>query len=360
MITLLAAIFVLGVLIFVHETGHFLTAKLFGIRVDRFSLGYPPRMVGKKIGETDYCISWIPFGGYVKIAGMVDESLDKKELSEEPKPWEFRSKPWGQKAAVILAGSLMNILFAFVIFVVATLVYGVAEQVPGSTYVGSIVEGMPAERAGLEPGDKIITIEGKPVHTWDEMTKIIRGAAERPITIEWLRHDSLFTAELTPVLVKIDEMGQTLEVGQIGVGSQGEIRLRRVGILGAVGSSGETMYSISKLVLVSIYRLITREASIRSVGGPVLIAKMAGESARYGLGVLIGFMALLSLNLGILNLLPIPVLDGGHLVFLGIEGIIRRPIPLKLKLIIQQVGMFLILGLMIFVIYNDVLRIIQK
>lgn len=357
MITVLAAIFVLGVLVFIHETGHFLAAKLFRIRVDRFSMGYPPRLVGKKVGDTDYCVSAIPFGGYVKIAGMVDESLDKKTLDEEPKPWEFRSKPWLQKVIVIAAGSLMNILFAFLVFVGAVLVYGVGEQVPG-TAVGDLIEGKPAEKVGIMQGDRIVSIDGVAVDTWQDMTEIIHDAPGKPLQIVWTRNDSSFTAEIVPELEKVPDGREIREVGLIGVYPQFEIRPAGLGEAFITGA--QTLTGYTGLVVVSLVRLIRGQETIRSLAGPLTISRMAGESARSGLGTLIGFMAILSLNLGILNLLPIPVLDGGHLVFIGIEGIIRRPIPVKAKLIIQQVGMVLIFGLMIFVIYNDVLRALNK
>ncbi len=359
MLTILVAIVVLGILIFIHETGHFLTAKLFGMRVERFSLGYPPRMVGKKVGETDYCISWIPFGGYVKIAGMVNESMDKETLSKEPQPWEFRSKSWFQKVVVVSAGSLTNILFAFLIFFAVALFYGIPEQVPG-IFVGSVTGGKPADLLGLQSGDKIVSVEGKDVDTWDQMTQMIYPSAGRELHITWMRNDSLFSGVITPVLDEIEVMGQKQEVGMIGIASQTEFRRRSVGFGQAVVIGGAQVVDMGRLILVSIYKLIVREESLRNLGGPVFIAKMAGESARSGFGSLVVFMAFLSLNLGILNLMPIPVLDGGHLVILNIEGLIRRPLPLKAKLAIQQVGMVLIFSLMIFAIYNDIIRFFQK
>lgn len=356
MITVFATIFVLGVLIFVHEMGHFLAAKLFHIRVDRFSLGYPPRLIGKKVGDTDYCVGAIPMGGYVKIAGMVDESLDKKQLSSEPKPWEYRSKPWLQRVLVVLSGPVMNILLGFFIFMAGTLIYGIANQTE-EPIVGEVVEAMPADQAGVLPGDRIFSIDGVIIQQWQEMQEIIRRSPEQPLTVQINRHDSLFMIQIVPVKSVIEELGETREIGQIGLYPQFE--MKRVGLIGAIVIGGESVYDLSKLVLVSIYRLIIREESMDSLAGPILISKMAGESARLGFGVLVGFMAILSVNLGILNLLPIPVLDGGHLMFLGIEGLIGKQIPLKTKLIIQQVGMFLILGLMVFVIYQDILRVIR-
>ena len=358
MITIVATIIALGFLIFIHETGHFLFAKLFKMRVDRFSIGYPPRLTGKKIGDTDYCISAIPFGGHVKIAGMVDESLDAKEMEGEPKPWEFRSKPWFQRALVILSGSLMNLFFAYIVFTSAAMVYGTFEQVPG-TSVGRVQEGSPAEQAGLMPGDRIVTINGEILETWQDMTERIHPSAGQEILIEWIREGERHTAVIIPKRVTDfdpEEVAE-VEVGQIGIGPVLE---HRTGLVQAFVGGAETMGYFMKLIFVSLKKLILREESIRSLGGPIAIAQMAGESARSGFGAFIGFMAFLSLNLGILNLLPIPVLDGGHMVFLSIEGVIRKPLPLKVKLAIQQIGMLLILILMIFVVYNDILRIFQK
>lgn len=357
MLTILATFFVFGILVFVHELGHFLAAKLFRIRVDRFSLGFPPRIVGKKIGDTDYCISWIPFGGYVKIAGMVDESLDKKQLREDPKPWEYRSRSWGQKVTVVLAGPFMNFCLAFVIFVALTLISGVGEF-SNSSIVGSVVEGNPADKTGILPGDRIVRIDGKEITSWEMLAEIIHGSAGKSLKVEWIRNDSLFLAEMTPVTEKIVSRGEILEVGLIGIGPK--VDIYRVGIGKAVVKGGMTVYYFTKLVFISIAKLITGEESIRSLAGPVFIAKMAGESVRSGLVTLIGFIAFLSLNLGLINLLPIPVIDGGHLLLLGIEGIIRKPIPLKVKLIVQQIGMVIILCLMIFVIYNDIVRVFYK
>ena len=174
----------------------------------------------------------------------------------------------------------------------------------------------------------------------------------------WLRGDSSFSGVVIPALETIEELGETREVGQIGIVIQ--LKILKVGLGAALVNGGGMVVGLTQLIVVSIYKLITGQESIRSVAGPVGIARMAGESARAGFGSLIVFMALLSLNLGILNLLPIPVLDGGHLVFLCIEGIIRKEVPVKVKLIVQQVGMVLILGLMLFVVYNDIVRILQK
>jgi len=356
MITLLATVFVLGVLVFIHELGHFLTAKAFKIRVERFSMGYPPRLFGKKIGETDYCISAIPFGGYVKIAGMVDESMDKKQLEEEPKPWEFRSRPWIQKILVIVSGPLMNIVLAFLIYTGGILFQGVDEvKYP---VVAEVVQGKPAHAAGIHPGDRIVSVNGEKIDTWKRLTEIVYASPGKSVRLEWSRHDTLFLKDLVPVKEKILFKGDIKEVGLIGIAPK--VETRRATFFEAVNGSTMNMYYFTRLVFVSLGKLVTGQESVRSLAGPVFIAKMAGDSARSGASVLFGFMALISLNLGILNLFPFPVLDGGHVLVIGIESLIRREISIKTKMVIQQVGMVILIGLMLFATYNDILRIFHK
>jgi len=357
MTTILATVFVLGVLVFIHELGHFLAAKLFRIRVERFSLGYPPRMIGKKIGETDYCLSWVPFGGYVKISGMVDESMDTKQMESPPQKWEFRSRPWFQKSVVILAGPLMNLLLAYVIFVGSILHQGIGEYT-NKPVVGTVVPGKPAAAAGLQPDDRILSINNEPIEDWDDLSECIHGSAGKTLHIIWSRGDSLFQADVIPVSEKVPARRDIVEVGLIGINAR--IEMRPASLREAFVTGGKNMVFITELIIVSIGKLISGEESIKSLAGPIFIAKMAGESARSGFENLIGFLAFLSLNLGILNLLPLPVLDGGHLLILNIEGIIRKTIPVRIKLIIQQVGMVMILMLMLFVIYQDIVRVVHK
>jgi len=357
MTTILATIIILSVLVFIHEFGHFITAKLSGMRVERFSIGYPPRMVGKKIGETDYCISWIPFGGYVKISGMVDESLDKESMEKEPGPREFRSKPWISKFLVISAGSLMNILFAFIVFLTLPFITGVPDQYSSEPIVGEVIEGRPAAKAGLQSGDKIVSIDDTNIESWNQLTDIVYASSGKELLFTYVRNDSTHSVHITPVEEKVlvNEQGDIKTVGLIGIGRK--VTMRSIGFFEGIGVGVHNAFMITKLFGISIYKLITGQQSIKTLGGPIAISKMAGESARGGLLTFFQFMALLSLNLGILNLLPIPVLDGGHLVYLIIEGIIGKEIPAKVKLVIQQIGMVLILALMIFVIYNDLFRI---
>jgi regulator of sigma E protease len=356
MTTLLATVFVLGILVFIHELGHFLSAKLFKIRVERFSLGYPPRLFGKKVGETDYCISAVPFGGYVKIAGMVDESMDKAQLEEEPKPWEFRSRPWRQKFWVIFAGPFMNVLLAFMIYASGILIYGIGEV--KAPVVAEVMEGKPANRAGIRSGDRIISVNDEKVETWDRLSGIIHASAGKKLRLEWTRHDSVFSGDLVPVKEKTIIKGDIREVGLIGISPQTQVR--RASVFEALSGGATTVYYLTKLVFVSLGKLFSGQESVRSLAGPVFIAKMAGESARSGFSVLFGFMALISLNLGILNLLPFPVLDGGHILIFSIESLIKREISIKTKMVIQQIGMVFLIGLMLLATYNDIIRIFHK
>jgi regulator of sigma E protease len=355
MTTLLATVFVLGVLVFIHELGHFLSAKLFHIRVERFSMGFPPRLFGKKVGETDYCVSAIPFGGYVKISGMVDESMDKKQLEAAPQPWEFRSRSWLQKFVVIFAGPLMNILLTLAIYIVGIKMQGIYEV--KEPLIADVVKDKPAQQAGLRPGDRILSVDGKPVQTWEFLSGIIHASAGKKLRLEWTRHDSLFSGIVVPVKEKTISKGDILEQGIIGILPKTEHRT--ASLFESVSEGATGVYYLTKLIFVSFGKLITGQESMKSLAGPVFIAQKAGESARSGMGALFSFLALISLNLGVLNLFPFPVLDGGHLLIISIEAIFRKEISIKTKMVIQQVGMVILVGLMLFTVYNDVVRQIR-
>lgn len=350
MTTVLATIFVLGILVFLHEFGHFIVAKIVGIRVERFSIGFPPRLFGKKIGETDYCVSLIPIGGYVKMAGMVDESLDTEITGE---PWEFQSKSFLQKFATIAAGPFMNYVIAIVVFTGLTLSMGVGE-VKDST-IAQVSPGMPAEQAGIRPGDKIVALNGQEVSTWGEMTKIIHARPGEDIKVDWIHDGEKKEAVIHTKAAKLPIDGKIKTVGLIGIGPK--LYMKKVGPLTAIRSGWLRTWEMTKLVGYSVWMLATGKASLRDIGGPIIIAKMAGESARSGFPTLLGFLAFISLNLAILNVFPIPGLDGGHLIFITIEAIRGRPVPTKTKMVIQQVGMFILLALIVFVIFNDLYNI---
>ncbi|NUO79825.1 RIP metalloprotease RseP [candidate division KSB1 bacterium] len=341
--TIVSFIFVLGILVFIHELGHFLAAKWAGIRVERFSLGFPPRMFGKKIGDTDYCISWIPLGGYVKMAGMIDESFDEKI---EGKPDEFMSKPIWKRAIVIGAGPFMNILLAFALFVGLIYKDGIPEASPEAV-VGSVMEKSPAEGIGLQPGDRILSVADQPITSWEALTKVIHGLPDSTIAIVWERAGTRMDKLVKPML------DPARKIGLIGIGPQ--TVMREVGLGQAMAASATYSILLTREVGKTIGRLISGQGSVREdLAGPIRIMKFAGEFARQGFMKLLEFMALISLQLGLLNILPIPVLDGGHLVFLGLEAIMRRPVSLKVRVLVHQIGMALLLALMAFILINDV------
>lgn len=337
---LLPFIFVLGILVFIHELGHFLAAKWAGIRVERFSLGFPPRMFGKKIGDTDYCISWIPLGGYVKMAGMIDESFDEQI---EGKPDEFSSKPIWKRAIVIGAGPFMNLLLAFALFSGIIYKEGLPEAVP---VIDSIIEKMPAEALGLQSGDRILSIAGKEIKTWEELTAAINSFPDSSVAIVWERSGARMEAQITPA------RDPDKNIGLIGIRPQSITR--PVGMGEAMSAS--VMYGVllTKEIGKTIGRLLSGQGSVKNeLAGPVQIMKLAGDFAQKGFQKLLEFMALISLQLGLLNLLPIPVLDGGHLVFLGLEAVMRRPLSVKVRVVVHQIAMALLLALMVFITIND-------
>jgi regulator of sigma E protease len=403
------------------------------MRVDRFSIGFPPRAFGKKIGDTDYCVSWIPIGGYVKIAGMVDESFDTDFLNEDPKPWEYRAKPIWQRMIVICAGVAMNILLAVVIF--WAIIYYQGKTVRPVTEVGyvapespaakagfhagdiigsvngkavshweeienfvytealtgnlalnirrgsetstitmtqpltsailedrfglyptgmvpvitSIESGKPAEKAGLKPGDMIVSVNGETL-SFQSLQETVKRSSGKEVVIQWKRGDALQEAKITP---SID--------GKIGVGFSpvytGPVEQIHYSLLASLPEGVSDAWNMSWMNLKSIYQIFVGRVSFsKSVAGPIMIAKLATRSAEVGIMSFLGFMALLSMNLAILNLFPFPALDGGHAMFLVYEGIFRREIPAKVKIAIQQVGFVLLLVFMAFVLYNDIVR----
>ena len=437
--TVLSAIFVLGLLVFIHELGHFLAAKRMGIRVERFSLGFPPKMIGKTIGDTEYCISWIPLGGYVKMAG---EQPDADEGEQQGEPWEFQSKSVGARAFVIAAGPGMNFVLAFIIFwlfyatmgvmlVDTTTVGRVAsgspyaaaglqvgdeileiDQAPVDTWedvrgrlasaeaaslalkvrrdgqerplevryeganmverlsgldyfrasaVSTVIPDSPAERAGLRPGDVITSVNGAPVTQWYEMVELIRVRPGVETTVSWTRNGQSHQVVVIPNTAQdLDrETGEVIDIGQIGITQQDHIKRSPAGLVSSAGMAGTQLVNVTYTILGFVKMLVMGQVSTDSVGGPIAIAQMAGDSARQGASSLFSFMAFLSINLAILNLLPIPALDGGQLLILGVEKVLRRPLSLKYRLIWQQTGMALLLVLMVFVVFNDVTRIFR-
>jgi len=352
-LTLASFIVVLGVIIFVHELGHFIAAKLVGIRVDTFSLGFPPKLFSKKIGETEYVLAWIPLGGYVKMAGMVDESMGDEPLTGAP--WEFMSKSFPQKAFVITAGVIMNFLLGFLVYFFLTMQVGspVASDEP---LVGYAVEGHPAAAAGIEIGDRIVAIDGDSILTWQNLVDAIHPKAGEDVEVTWLHADSVCTAIMQPMPAEYADGDSIVKYGRIGINPK--VNFEEVGILeSAKHGNNLTIFIISES-LKMVKQLIFGETSMDGLAGPIGIAQISGQTIRSGFIEYLSLIAQVSISIGLLNIMPFPVLDGSHLIFVTIEAITRRTIPTAFKLNIQKAGLALLLVFFLVVSYNDIMRII--
>ncbi|OGC94457.1 MAG: RIP metalloprotease RseP [candidate division Zixibacteria bacterium RBG_16_48_11] len=353
MTTALSFIFVLGILVFVHEFGHFLVARLCGIRVEKFSLGFPPKLISKKVGHTEYMISWIPLGGFVKLAG------ENPEESTGANPWEFLAQPVWKRSLVIVAGPVMNILLAILFFWGLLFFQGLEIANYESTVIGQLSPSGPAEKAGLKPGDKILSVNGTPVTDFKQMAGIIYEQVEKPVLVVWERGGQVFQREITTFKEKeYNKKGESRYTGRIGISPETSHRSLNLfeSLTGGIGVTSKLCGEIFSV----LYGLITGTMSLKTLGGPIFIAQAAGQTAQQGISALLFFTALLSVNLAILNLLPIPVLDGGHLLFLAIEKIRRRPLSVKQRTVMQQVGMGFLLVLILFITYNDIFRLLGK
>jgi regulator of sigma E protease len=354
MITAVATIIVLGVLIFVHEFGHFIFAKIFGVRVDAFSLGFPPKLLHKQIGDTDYRLSVIPLGGYVKLFG----ENPNDEVPPELEPVSFTHHPLWHRFVIVLAGPAFNLLFAVLALWLVFTFSGISYL---TTQIGGVKEGSPAAKAGLEKGDKILSVAGQPVVRWDELSEKIRHIGEHPLTLLVKRGERVLQIRLTPQRMETtDIFGAKVSAVIIGITSGDQVAVEHINPLQALEQGLVYTGRLTWLTVESLYKLIAREVPLKSIGGPILIAEVAGQQAEMGLTHLVTFMAALSVNLFLLNLLPIPVLDGGHLFFFTLEAIRGKPVPIQHREMAQGLGLMLILALMILVFYQDILRLVQR
>jgi regulator of sigma E protease len=347
--TILSAIVVLGVLIFVHELGHFIFAKLFRVGVEKFSLGFGPKLYGKKIGETEYLVSVFPLGGYVK---MVGENIEG-ELCPDDRARSFAEKPPLQRIIIVAAGPVFNLIFAYLIFIVLFMV-GVPSA---TTKIGEVIAGKPAARAGIREGDLITSINGTQVSRWDDFAKAIAESKGKPVVLQLMRDKTPLTFTMQPETRTAKNIfGDTVTSPIIGVVAAGETVTDRYGPVDAFVKGSLQTANVIGLTVLSIVKLVERAIPLDTIGGPIMIAKMAGQQAAAGGVSYLAFMALLSVNLGILNLLPVPILDGGHLFFYLWELLFRKPVSMKAREIAQQVGLVLLIGLMVLAFYNDIAR----
>jgi len=354
-INIISVIILLGILIFVHELGHFLVAKWSGVGVLKFSLGFGPRLIGKKFGETEYVLSALPLGGYVKMLG---ESGDDEEiLSPDDEKRSFHKQTALKKILIVAAGPLFNFLFAIVAFAV---VYAVGVPVSTSR-IGDVQKGSAAYEAGMQSGDVVIAINDDQISRWSDLANAIGGGNGDKLSIAVDRNGAIITMYVTPERVKSKNIfGEEIETYRIGVGISDETVMERQGPVRALSSGIEQTWGWTKLTCLGIVKIVQGVVSPKELGGPILIAQMAGSQVRKGFLPFIFLIAVLSVNLGLLNLLPVPVLDGGHLCFFIIEAVTGREVNMKWREIAQQIGFFLLILLMIFVFYNDILRILNN
>lgn len=367
-------ILALGPLIFVHEFGHFLLAKLMGVSVEKFSLGFGPKIIGKKFGETEYLLSAFPLGGYVKMFGEggyieggevhttdgVDNTpteelpLDTlRELTDEEKSRSFAHKPVLARIAIVVAGPMFNLLFAWFIFILLCMI-GVPTV---TTKIGEALVDKPAAKAGIQKGDVITAINNKSINRWDQISEIVSNSKGTPLTVTVKREAKDITFTITPEpRVSKNLFGEKVSGYAVGVASAGEVITEYFGPIDAVVKGTQQTWKVVELTFLSLVKMAQRIVPMDSVGGPIMIADMAGKMAESGGASFLAFIALISINLGVLNLLPVPVLDGGHLLFFFMELIFRRPVPQKVREYAQQIGMVLLLGLMVLAFYNDIIR----
>jgi regulator of sigma E protease len=465
LITILSTVVVLGVLIFVHELGHFVTAKLVDIEVPRFSIGLGPKLIGFRRGETEYVISWLPLGGYVKMAGMeemerieggdpahkevvradiIDAGIISDAVPETAStgkrvrgPRDFESKSIPARVLVISAGVIMNMIFALVVFSAIFYFYGVErsfeprvarvradrlpegakalaalapgarlisignkrieqwqdveqavltsnpgpttfqfEQAPAITVnipqkdslkveilealepeaiIGTVVKGMPAAAAGIQVRDRVISAGGKPVQSWRDLTQVIEGNPGKPVPLTIQRGTGNLTVTVVPKATdQISQKNVKRTVGLIGVRP---MFTEKPSLVSAIGQGAKKTWQFAALTIGFLKDLFTGHASPRNLGGPILIGQLSGQVARAGLEAFLSFMALMSVNLAVLNLLPIPVLDGGHLMFLLIEAVRGRALSIEQRMRLSQVGFVIVVAIMVWAIANDVLRL---
>ena len=354
MSSVLAFIIVIGILVFIHELGHFLVAKWCRVGVETFSLGFGPKIVQKRIGETVYCISAIPLGGYVKMVG----EEQGKAISKEDVPRSFSHKKLYKKFMIVAAGPVFNFLLAILIFY---FLYQFSGMYLVKPVVGEVSKGTPASEAGIKPGDAIREINGNPVESWSDMAGLIMQSNGSDLKVLLERDGDRIFVTLTPELREAKNKFQEREKRyMIGVAAAGEVLHKPLNPIQAMKVSLEKNWDIVKLTIVSVGKMINGSISTDNLGGPIMIAQMAGEQAEAGAQNFAFFLALLSINLGIINLFPVPVLDGGHLMFFTIEAFTGKEVSEAVREKANQVGVALLVLLMVFVFYNDIVRIVNN
>jgi regulator of sigma E protease len=378
MLIWLAPVFVLGLVVFVHELGHFIAAKAFGVYAPRFSLGFGPAIVKKRIGETEYRIGILPIGGYVRMASRMDETgallegggetaggaaggaaLDPNDLipfGSKPVPenrW-FESKSLGARLVIMLAGVTMNLILGWTINVALVKTY---EHVLTSR-LSQVIAGNPAAAAGFEKGDSVVSVNGSPISSWEQFVEIVRRSSGAPVKVGVIRGTAPLTLTVTPTSDTATDpsTGAVVREGKIGVGateSSATVPLGR-----AIADGSTATLDMTTLVFTSLRKIATRETPVSDLGGPVLIVQASVQAARQGVSMLFYLIALLSVNLAVFNLLPIPILDGGQIAVQLVEATRDHPLSDRARENVARVGLALIITIFVMVTFNDIKRLI--
>jgi regulator of sigma E protease len=348
MLSFFVFLFILGLLIIVHEFGHFITAKKMGVRVEKFSVGFGPQLFKRTKDDTEYSISAIPLGGYVKLAG---DSLEEFKGNN----FEYMAKKPGERFRILLFGSLLNYILGFLCF---WLIFFIGYPT-FTTKVGGLLDGYGAKDAGIEVGDKIIAIDGVKVYLWEDIQKTVRlKKANEWVRVNILRDNQGYTKDVLLKTKELDDpLGKKQNVGVLGVKPQDEIIKVKYGFIKSFFLSVDKTWELTSMTYSAIWRLISGKLSIReSVAGPLGIFQITTEAVQHGVVAVLHLIAVLSVGLSIFNLLPLPALDGGHILLLGIEKIRGKTLNIKTERIITQFGFTLIITLAIYITYNDLMR----
>jgi regulator of sigma E protease len=349
--SIVAVVLVLGGLIFFHELGHFLAARAFGMGVVTFSLGFGPKLAGFRRGVTNYVLSAIPLGGYVQLVAQDPDDTPPEGFGQET---YFRLRPAWQRIIVVAAGPLFNLVLAWLLFWCLLVTEGRFEMLPE---VGQVQKDSPAELAGVRAGDRVVGVNGQAVSSWDELASAIRSGGGKAVVLIVERDGATEGISVTPAMRTVKNIfGEEEQAPLVGIVASGKTRSVPLGAGSAVGEAVRQTWSVVSVTFTGLIKLIERVVPLDSLGGPIMIAQMVSKQASEGLGNVLALAALISVNLGILNLLPIPVLDGGHLLFYSLEIVMRRPVSPRLRQLSTRLGLALLLGLMILATVNDIRR----
>lgn len=354
--TLLAFLFVLSVLVFVHEYGHYWVAIKNGVKVEAFSIGFGPELFGWQDKKgTRWKVSLIPLGGYVKMFGDMNPASagHRDDIDDEEAKYAFHHKGVAARAAIVFAGPLANFIFAIIVF---TFLFAAVGQQRALPVVGDVLDDSPASVAGFVTDDRVAAINGESVEWFSDLSDIVRAHPAQEISVTVLRDGQTVDLSVTPEALEVEEGGVSKTVGRLGI-TAGAFETSRTGVIESVGRAFETTYSLTTQTFAALGEMISGDRDSSELGGPIRIAQMSGQVAEGGLAPLLFFMGYLSISLGLINLMPVPVLDGGHLVFYAIEAIRGKPLGAKAQEYGFRIGAGLVFSLIIFATWNDLTQL---